>query len=356
PRSADYNKAPVVIFWETTKACALACKHCRATAQPQRHPDELTTEEGFRLIEEIARFPGKPILILTGGDALMRRDLFDLMQHAKDTGVLFSLSPTASALVTRERLTRAKEMGLSRLSFSLDGATPEIHDSFRGFGGSYQRTMESIREAVDVGLSLQVNTTVSRRNLADLPAIAEMVRGMGVVLWDLFFLVPVGRGSREDVITPRQHEELYNWLYDLGNEAPYAIKVTLGQPYRRVALHRQGHDAPPKEGAASVPTTNDGKGACFISHVGEVYPSGFLPILAGNVRQRSLVDIYQNAPIFKELRDSSLLKGKCGVCSFNEVCGGCRARAYGFTGDYLAPEPCCVYQPPGSAEDARQAA
>jgi len=210
--------------------------------------------------------------------------------------------------------------------------------------------MECIRDAGEVGIPFQINTTVTRRNLKDLPNIARLVEGVGAVLWDLFFLVPVGRGTREDVISPDEHEQVFHWLYDLSKNAPYGVKTTQGQHYRRVVLQREGFLFPPSgtgEGSGHLlPSTGDGKGVCFVSHIGEIYPSGFLPIVAGQVRRDSLVDVYQNSPLFRDLRDPTKLKGKCGYCPFNILCGGSRARAYGFTGDYLAEEPCCVYLPP----------
>ena len=273
----------------------------------------------------------------------MRRDVFDFISYGLSKDLIMSLSPSATALVRPETLRWLKEAGLSRLSFSLDGARPESHDTFRGVPGSFQHTRKCLTDAVEAGLSLHINTTVTRYSLPELPAMAEMLERSGVVVWDLFFLVPTGRALKEDMISPQEHEEVFNWLYDLSQESSFNVRTTLGQPYRRVLLQRQSAVAqaePPR-----VPTTNDGKGVCFISHVGTVQPSGFLPIAAGNVRTGNLVDIYRNAPIFRELRDPGLLKGKCGICPFNQVCGGCRARAYAMTGDYLESDPCCIFQP-----------
>ena len=343
----DYQQAPIGIFWEMTRACALVCRHCRAQAQPKRSPLEMTTQEGFNLLDQMAEFGNKPIVILTGGDALMRRDVFDFISYGLSKDLIMSLSPSATALVRPKTLRWLKEAGLSRLSFSLDGARPESHDTFRGVPGSFQHTQRCLTTAVEAGLSLQINTTVTRHSLPELPALAEMLDSSGVVAWDLFFLVPTGRALTEDMISPQEHEEVFNWLDDLSQESPFGIRTTLGQPYRRVLLQRQpaiDQASPPR-----VPTTNDGKGGCFISDVGTVQPSGFLPIAAGHVRTGNLVDIYRNAPIFRELRDPGLLKGKCGICPFNKVCGGCRARAYAMTGDYLESDPCCIFQPGAAA-------
>ncbi len=349
PRSAggppiDYAMSPQVIFWEVTWACALRCLHCRAEAQPKRHPDELTTEEGYRLLDEMRRF-GQPIVVISGGDALMRRDLFDLLQYGTDLGLRMSLAPSATALATPVNLRRVYYAGVRRLSFSLDGATPETHDGFRGVPGSFERTLRAVRTAQDAGIAVQLNTVVSRRTFGDLSLMPSLLEGLGVVLWDVFFLVPTGRAQTDDLVSPEEHEATFNWLYDLSLKATYQVKTTLGQPYRRVMIQRSEG-----ERAAGIGTTNDGKGICFVSHRGDILPSGFLPIAAGNVRRDSLVETYRNSPLFRALRDPAQLKGKCGVCPYNTVCGGCRARAYGVTGDYLAAEPSCVLQPPGWVE------
>ncbi len=349
---ADYNLAPVVVFWEVTKACALACRHCRALAQPKRNPLELTTEEGVRLIDQVASFGNHAILVVTGGDPLMRRDLFDFLNHGIEKGLRVSLSPSVTPLVTSTKLRKAKEAGLSRLSFSLDGSSADIHDGFRQVQGVFDRTMECFRNAKEVGLETQVNTTISKHNINDLERLAELIHELGSVLWDVFFLVPTGRGLRDDVISPEEHERVYNWLYDFSKTSPFTLKTTLGQPFRRVTMQREAAEAasgaPPAMAHYQPGGTNDGKGICFISHTGDVCPSGFLPLVAGNIRETSIVETYRESSIFKELRDSSLLKGKCGCCPYNKVCGGCRARAFAVTGDYLEAEPYCVYQPPPS--------
>lgn len=345
----DFSVAPVVVFWEVTRACALKCLHCRAEAQPYRHPLELSTQEGFRLLDQLATFRLPPIVILTGGDPFMRRDLFDLLVYGLECGLSMSVSPSATRMVTRDALARLRRLGISRISFSLDGASPEVHDGFRGVRGSYRLTLQKIEEALEVGLSLQVNTTVTRYNLGELPRIAELLTGYpDIVLWDVFFLVPTGRGLRDDVISPRQHEEAFNYLYDLGRVAPFSIKTTEGQHYRRVYFQRavaEGKD--PAEVTATLrrSATNDGKGVMFISHIGQVFPSGFLPVPCGDVRRRSPVAIYQESPVMRALQDPDGLKGKCGVCPFRRLCGGCRARAYAVTGDYLESEPFCLFDP-----------
>ena len=359
---ANFDLAPFTIAWEITRACAFACRHCRAEAQPQRDPNELTTEEAFGLIDQIREF-GDPILVITGGDPMMRRDLYDILGYAVEKGLRTSLTPTTTRLVTREALARVKDVGVRRVAVSLDGPTAEIHDSFRGFTGSFKIARGIIKQVADVGLSLQINTTVSRYNVHLLDQMADLVGRSNVVQWSLFFLVPTGRANAADMISPEEHEQVFHWLCDLSQRASFDIKSTAAPAYRRVVIQRRRAAQGSSASKASAPAlagagyryadglgrpakgVNDGNGFCFISHTGDVYPSGFLPLSAGNVRQQSLVDLYRTAPLFRRLRDPSALKGKCGRCDFRDVCGGSRARAYAINNDPLAEDPSCVYQP-----------
>jgi radical SAM protein len=359
----DFDRSPFTIAWEVTRACAFACRHCRAEAQPRRDPRELTTKEAFRLVDQIRQF-GDPILVVTGGDPMMRRDLYDILSYAVQRGIRTALTPTTTRLVSAKALARVWETGVRRVAISIDGPTAEVHDTFRGFRGSFQIASGIARDIVAAGLSLQINTTVSRYNLRLLKKMPQMVADLGAVQWSLFFLVPTGRARATDMISPQEHERVFHWLYDLSHQAPFDIKSTAAPAYRRVVIQRErekGHVAAPAD--EEPPTlagagyryqdglnrpakgVNDGRGFCFVSHIGEVFPSGFLPLPAGNVRQRSVVDIYRYSPLFRELRDASKLKGKCGRCEFREICGGSRARAYALSGDYLAEDPSCVYQP-----------
>lgn len=357
---ADFDLAPFTIAWEITRACAFACVHCRADAQHRRDPRELTTEEGFRLIDGIARF-GNPILVFTGGDPMMRPDLFDLIGYASRAGLRCSLTPTATALPTRQRLARAKEAGIRRIALSLDAPSPEVHDAFRQVRGSWQRTLNILRYAQIVGLSAQVNTTVATHNLHLLPSMVPFIEQVGAVQWSLFFLVPTGRAQIEQMISAEEHERVFHWLYDLSRRAPFDIKATAAPMYRRVAIERRRAEVGP-EGQVSfqgagfqyadgldrpVKGVNDGRGFLFISHLGEIMPSGFLPLAAGNVREHDVVEVYRQHPLFRALRDPSRLKGRCAACEYREVCGGQRGRAYGVLGDYLETDPACAYQPPG---------
>ncbi|MBB3111156.1 radical SAM protein [Paenibacillus phyllosphaerae] len=355
-RSRNYDQYPFIVIWEVTRACALKCLHCRAEAQYTPDPRQLTFEEGKRLIDEIAQMD-EPLFVFTGGDPLMRPDLFQLAEYAiKEKKLPVSMTPSATPKVTKAAIEKAKNIGLSRWAFSLDGSTSDIHDHFRGTKGSYDLTMRGIRSLQELQIPIQINTTVSNYNLTDLPRIAEKVGEMGAVLWSLFFLVPTGRGMQKDMIQPEQHEEVMQWLYQLGKSAPYGIKSTEAPFYRRVVTQAKKTESlqgvlpalPEKrfDVLGRAPKgVNDGDGFVFISHIGDVYPSGFLPVVCGNVRQESLLDLYRHSPVMKELRDKSLLKGKCGVCEFKELCGGSRARAFATTGDYLESDPACAYIP-----------
>jgi radical SAM protein with 4Fe4S-binding SPASM domain len=402
----NFDETPFLAIWEITQSCDLACKHCRAAAQPIAHPDELTNAEAKGLIDQIADM-GVPIFVFTGGDPLKRKDVFELIRYAADKGVQVAVTPSATPLLTREAMFKLKEAGLVRLGISLDGSTPEIHDKFRGLPGAYARTIQAIEWANEAGIPIQVHTTISRHNADDLDSLCALFERLAIVMWNVFFLVPVGRGQLGDLLSGEEFEQVFGKIYELSHRVNFQIKTTEAMHYRRYLLqhnleerkigHGHGHpgvnrpvaaQAAPatvaessvlkghdfsraetssnKNVGASAPAyepgaptadaqtrtaswatrrVNDGKGFLFVSHVGNVYPSGFLPIHAGNIRQTPLSEIYRNAPIFKSLRDTSKLEGKCGACEYKEICGGSRARAYALTGDPLAQEPCCIYQP-----------
>ncbi|MCL5283296.1 MAG: TIGR04053 family radical SAM/SPASM domain-containing protein [Armatimonadetes bacterium] len=350
PFHVDFRQAPFVAIWEVTRACNLACIHCRASAQPKRNPLELTTEEGFALLDEIKRF-GDPLFVITGGDPMKRPDLLDLVNHATHIGLRTALTPSGTPLVKSHHIQALKEAGLKRLAISLDGPNADSHDRFRRVPKSFEWTMGIVRLADEAGIPIQINTTIHRFNVDMLDQMHETVAGLpGMALWSVFFLVPTGRGRLEDEISAEEFEQVFNRLYDFSRQAPFDIKTTAAPHYRRVVIQRGGSRVlgaiPQDSDIARAPKgVTDGCGFVFISHIGEVFPSGFLPIDCGNVRTASLVDIYRNHPIMIDLRSPDRYKGKCGYCEFRYVCGGSRARAYSVTGDYMESDPFCVYQP-----------
>ena len=354
----DFNERPFIVIWETTQACDLACLHCRACAQPLRSALELSTAEGKKLIDEVAALKA-PVFVLTGGDPLKRPDVFELVQYAWDSGVRISLTPSATPLLTREAIMRLKLCGLVRLAISLDGPTAEIHDGFRRVAGSYDWTLRAVRWAREIDLPVQINTTVTRHNLEYLDSLISLMEQLDIVLWSVFFLVPTGRGSDINLISAEEFEQVFEKLYQTSKHVTFDIKSTEAQHYRRFLLQRRTEEKR-KGNAATIAMLgtstldgigraprgiNDGKGFVFISHRGEVFPSGFLPVSAGNIRNESLARLYRESPLFTSLRDTSNLQGKCGVCEFREVCGGSRARAYAVSGNLFAEEPCCSWQP-----------
>ncbi len=368
----NYDETPFLAIWEVTQSCDLACKHCRAAAQPIAHPDQLTTREGKDLIDQIAAMH-VPIFIFTGGDPLKRPDLYELIRYGAEKNVKIAVTPSATPLLTRDAIFKMKEAGVVRLGISLDGSSPEIHDVFRGLPGAWARTIQAIEWANEAGLPIQVHTTISRHNAHDLDSLCALFERQRIVMWNVFFLVPVGRGQLDDLLSGEEFEKVFGKIYELSQRVSFQIKTTEAMHYRRYLLQhnleerRLGHGHPgghPHAAAVAeyepgapqadpmsrnhgwaTRRVNDGKGFMFISHLGNVYPSGFLPIHAGNIRETGLAEIYRNAPIFRALRDTSRLEGKCGACEYKEICGGSRARAYALTGDPLAQEPCCIYQP-----------
>lgn len=362
-KNIDYSKNPFIVIWEVTRACQLKCVHCRADAQLKPDPNELTHEEGLHLIDQIYEMDN-PMLVFTGGDCMMREDLFELAKYAKSKGMRVSMVPSATDNVTVEKMKLAKETGLSRWGLSLDGPTPEIHDHFRGTPGSFDLTIEKVKQLNELEMPLQINTVISRYNYDSLEQMAKLVDELGAVMWYIFLLVPTGRGQLDACLTPAEHEKVFLWLYELSKTSSYDIKTTAAQHFRRVVLQQKmkeqriakgeihyedsitGTHAEEVDGLKRAPQgVNDGNGFIFVSHTGEVMPSGLLPIVVGNVKEKTLKEIYRESPVLKELRNPDLYKGKCGVCEYRNICGGSRSRAYAVTGDYLESEPYCVYIP-----------
>ena len=355
-----YDKAPLLIYWEATRACDLACIHCRATAVAQRHPLELRTAEVRTLLQQITTFGGRrlPHLIITGGDPLQRPDLFALIAYSRELGITTSVTPAGTARLTRKVIHDLKTAGIASLGLSLDGSDAARHDAFRGEPGSFAWTVAAVKVAREAELPVQVNTMVTARTLSDIPAIYDVVRELGIARWALFFLIATGRGEQLAEISPAASERFLNWLWNLAPRAPFPIKTTEAHHFRRIAylkLRARGKSDPEirRTPVGRGFGIRDGNGIVFVSHTGEVFPSGFLPLAVGNVRRGSLVDIYRHSELLRALRDTDNLQGKCGRCEFRAMCGGSRARAYAAVGDPLASDSLCPYRPRRQAQKHR---
>jgi radical SAM protein len=347
----DYSHNPMLVYWEMTQACSLACRHCRAEACNTPARDELSHDESMQMLEQIAAFgQPSPHLILTGGDPMRRTDLYEIIDEARRLGITVSITPAATAELTSEVFLKLKAHGIDSIGLSLDGSSAHRHESIRGVEGCYNWTMDAIDRAGKLGFPIQVNTLVSEETADDLPAIYELLKGYSIMRWSLFYLIAVGRGKELQPVSPQRGEQLMHWTYNLTKDAPFAIKTTEAPSYRRVALN-QMRDA--GWTAAQIERTpvyrgfgiRDGHGIMFISNQGDVFPAGFLPLACGNVRHDSLADIYRNSPTFRALHNPTLFRGKCGVCEYRTLCGGSRARAFAYTGDPLASDPFCAYEP-----------
>jgi radical SAM protein len=346
----NFDQTPMLVIWEATQACDLACVHCRASAQSERHPHELTTEQGYRLLDDIRSF-GEPLMVFTGGDPLKRPDIYDLIRHSVKIGLRTNVTPSATPLLTPEAVEKFKEAGVTRMAISVDGHDAASHDDFRGIPGTFDRAMLALRHARDIGLDTQFQTTVTRRNMDHLPEIAKIVEEVRSKMWSLFFLIVTGRALENDDLQAAEYEKVFEFMYELSKTAPYGIKTTEAMHYRRYVAQRirAEHGPTENENAKGVAWrtagVSDGKGFVFVSHTGEIFPSGFLPVSGGNVLRDSLTDIYRNSDLFRSLRDTTQRGGKCGLCEYQKICGGSRSRAFAFTGDFLAEDPRCTYQP-----------
>ena len=376
PEQVDFNQRPFVAIWETTRACDLSCVHCRAAAQSRRSQYELSTAEGCKLIDDIAEL-GPRVFVITGGDPLKREDIYEHITYAKSKGLEPSVTPSATPLLTPEAIAKMKQHGITRMAISLDAHTAVTHDDFRRVPGSYALTLRAIEAARDNNIPVQINSTVTKRTAADIPKLAELLsRYENIVMWSVFFLVPTGRAKTGDMIEPEEVEQLFEVLHTTSKNVKYNVRTTEAMHYRRYVLQKMmaargksptelidpktglidgstvfmnnmplGVQAQPGAITRAPRGVNEAKGFVFISHIGEVYPSGFLPLKAGNVKKESLIDIYRNSEVFVSLRDSSNLKGKCGRCEYRELCGGSRSRAWATTGDVFASDPVCTYEP-----------
>jgi radical SAM protein len=352
----DFSESPFLVIWEVSQACDLACRHCRASAQSDRHPNELSTAESLELLAQI-RAVGDPLMVFTGGDPLKRPDLFELLKASTALGLRTTVTPSATPLLTEEAIERFKDCGVARMAISLDGPDAATHDAFRGVAGSFDRSMLALRHAARIGLETQINTTVTRHNRRQLSQVADLVKQERARLWSVFFLVVTGRAQLSDDLTAEEYEEVFEFLYRTSLSAPFDIKTTEAQHYRRyVAQQRKKAGIGPATsgtGPSNIQRQagiNDGKGFLFVSHTGEIFPSGFLPISAGNIRHTRLADAYRDSTLFRVLRDSDQLEGKCGACDYRNLCGGSRSRAWALTGDYMESDPRCVYIPARSSQ------
>lgn len=339
---ADFNDHPVVAVWELTQACDLACKHCRASATARRDPAELDTREGKELLEQLAQ-SGTRLMVLTGGDPTKRPDLGELVRHGAKCGLTISLTPSGTHLMTAPALAALRDAGLSRISVSLDGPDAATHDAFRGVRGSFAHCRRILGDARALGLELQINFTLSRSTLGHLDAMAALAAKLGAARFSVFVVIPTGRAGADLLLDANEVEGALVRLAAIAPKAPFQIRTTGAPHFQRVLFERNGAPAPDRTSRA----VGDGNGFVFVSHVGDVYPSGFMPIRAGNVRLQSVASIYRASKLFQRLRDATLVEGKCGACPFKHTCGGSRARAYAATGNELASDPGCAYVPAG---------
>lgn len=361
----DASQTPFFVCWETTKACLLACRHCRAKAIRRPLPGELDHSQSMALIDQLPEFDEPyPALLMTGGDPLMRLDFFDLVEHAKRNGLYVAIAASVTPKLSEESITRMKELDVDIISVSLDGASPGTHDRLRGVPGTWNATIRALRTAKEAGLRAQVNSTVMRSNIDELADIFHTVKEAGSVAWEVFFLIRTGRGASLESLQPTECEEVMHFLYD-ASQYGMPVRTSEGPSFRRVRIERQKQDSPPDgevyrrlsarlqalEGnpaalpSVKVTQTGDGKGIMFVSYDGEVYPSGFLPISTGKVPEEKLASIYRSNRLFADLRDPTKLKGRCGRCEYRAICGGSRSRAFAELGDAFGEDPACPYVP-----------
>ena len=356
----DHSKEillPKLIAWEVTRSCELNCWHCRAAARNQTYKDELTAEQCFRLLDNIAGF-AKPIMILTGGEPMLREDIFDIARYGRDLGLRMVMAP-CGALITDQTVMKMLDSGIQCISISLDGATAVSHDRFRGVTGAFDIAVKAVEVAKRHGLPFQINTTITKHNLDEFPDILELAEKMGAITFNPFLLVPTGRGKdlADQEISPEQYEEVLQWLSEPSIAKKIPIRVTCAPHYQRIlrqkkgpdsaCCHASGHGQSEKNGKAFASGCMGGKSFAFISHTGKVQICGFLEEAAGDLKLNDLdfCSIWNNSNLFQSIRDVNNYNGKCGICEYRRLCGGCRARAFAMTGNYLDSEPYCIYQP-----------
>ncbi len=353
----DFNRAPVIVIWEATRACDLVCRHCRAEAQPQAAAGELSDREARELMDQVREDFGPVLFVITGGDPMKRANLETLVRHGADLGLTMALTPSVTPLLTIERIAALQAAGIRRLALSLDGADAATHDDFRGVPGTFARTIELLGQARKLGLETQINSSIGQHNRGQLDQLAEFARYLDIHLWSVFLLVPTGRADPSHLLTAAEHERIYRHLAAIALDpaTPYQVKTTAGQPFYRVLeQERVRRNLPPARRPGIG--VNDGNGFVFVSHTGEICPSGFLPLVRGNLRTHRLAEVYRHDEIFVHLRDPDRFAGKCGICDYRTRCGGSRSRTHALTGDAFASDPTCVYQPKATTVSTRQAA
>lgn len=333
----NFNQAPLLVIWEATQACGLVCKHCRANAVPYPADGELSTAEAKKLMNQV-REMGCPIFVISGGDPVSRSDIYELVEYGVKLGLRMATIPAATSSLNSAVIRKLKDAGISQVAFSLDFPVEYLHDGLRGVHGTFVKTMQAIEWAHKYDVPLQINTVIYRDSLPYLPDMASLVEELGIVFWEVFFIVPVGRGEVLGGLTADECERAFAVIYEVEKKGRFTVKVTEAPQYRRFVLEQNPR-------AKNVHRVNSGKGFMFISNLGMICPNGFLPSSAGNVRTHSIIDVYRSDKMFQDLREPGRLKGKCGACKFRGICGGSRARAYATTGDYLASDPWCVYEP-----------
>jgi radical SAM protein len=353
-----FDEAPLLVIWETTQASDSACVHCRPSAAHQRHSSPLSTEEAIRLLEAVRQF-GNPLMVFTGGDPLKRPDIFALLRRSVELGLRTNISPSATPLLTRDKIWEFRKCGVARMAISLDGPDAETHDGIRGMPGNFGRAVGALEDARRIGLETEVQTIVNRRNMRRLDEIAGLAARVGTRTWNVFFGAGADHAMAGEGLSAEECEQVFEKLYDLSVNLPFDLKTTEAPHYRRYLARRLREQTGTSHSAQDASRrvwrmagVGDGRGFVFVSHAGEIYPSGFLPISAGNVRLDSLVHVYRTSPLFLELRDADTRRGKCGYCEYRRLCGGSRARAYAHTGDYLAEDPRCIYQPRAETTEA----
>jgi heme b synthase len=339
-----------MIAWELTRSCNLACVHCRASAEHGPYEGELSTQEVFRVMDEITSF-SKPVIILTGGEPLLRQDIFDLASYGSAKGLRMVMA-TNGTLFNEEIVQKMKRSGIQRISISIDGPTAETHDAFRKVKGSFESSLRGIEMARKGGMEFQINTTITQVNLHRIPDILRLAVDLGAVALHIFLLVPTGRGKelRDQEISALDYEKTLHWFYDQIDKVPLQLKATCAPHYYRILRQRakkEGKKITPKEQGLDAMTRGclGGISFCFISHIGQVQPCGYLELNCGNVREKPFQEIWFQSEVFQNLRNTDGYQGKCGRCEFRKVCGGCRARAYETSGEYMAEEPYCIYEP-----------